>query len=150
MSACPEMEIDMEAPVGREGEEWANTVDKVRELEVDLHALTSGRIDWDKVEGSIGWMATKIKECRATEEMADKEGVKALAPQMSQYLAKTCVLHMIQMFHSCRFDKAKGFAKAQDPAEAKPEPPTEQEEGNPPASEPVEGSSLSRQPSVTV
>jgi len=101
-------------------------VHDVNHIDVDINSLTSGDIDWEKAVASMEWMVDKTKEALKEHKKED----------VSQFLAKTCIMHVIQCFHHCRHDAPPGKAS---------EGPTPS-----PASSHVEGSSLSRQPSVTV
>ena len=76
----------------------------VRHLDIDLDCLTSGDIDWEKVVGSMQWMIDKTKD--ALEDHKEDLG------NVSQFLAKTAIMHMIQCFHHCRKDAAPGSARA--------------------------------------
>lgn len=86
-------------------------------LEVDLNALTEGDIDWTKAVKSLKWMVEKTES--ALED--HKEDI----PNISQFLAKTCVMHVIQCFHHCRNDAPPGFAHAE---EWNPNPPPSEKE----------------------
>lgn len=89
----------------------------VNRIDVDLTTLTSGQINWEKAVGSLQWMVDKTKEVLNDH----KENV----PEVSQYLAKTCVMHVIQCFHHCRDDAAPGYAHA---GESTPNPPPSETE----------------------
>lgn len=90
-------------------------VHDVHHLDVDLDALTSGDIDWVKAMSSLEWMVNKTKDALATHDNA----------QVSQFLAKTCVMHVIQCFHHCRTDEAPGFARE---GGSSPSPPPSEKE----------------------
>ena len=75
-------------------------VHDVSHLDIDLDALTDGAINWDNAILSLQWMVDRTSE--ALKEHDTKE--------ISQFLAKTCVMHTIQCFHHCRNDKAPGYA----------------------------------------
>lgn len=91
----------------------------VNRIDVDIHTLTSGKIDWHAALSSLEWMVEKTKD-------ALKENDEEM---ISQFLAKTCIMHVIQCFHHCRHDAAPGYAHvgesipSQRPSE-KESPPT--------------------------
>jgi len=74
-------------------------------LNVDLNALTYGHIDWERAHGSLEWLCKKVKEVCETE---GKPGMETYENGRSQFLAKTCVMHVIHTFHACRYDKPHG------------------------------------------
>lgn len=76
----------------------------VKELHVDLEALTSGAINWDKAILSLQWM---VDHASAALKQHDTK-------EISQFLAKTCVMHTIHCFHHCRSDKAPGYAHEEE------------------------------------
>ena len=78
-----------------------NMVHDVSHIDVDLDCITSGQIDWDKAVKSLQWMVDKTGEA-----LKDHKN----HAEISQYLAKTCIMHVIQCFHHCRTDKPPGFA----------------------------------------
>ncbi len=94
-------------------------------LDVDLHALTKGAIDWPQAIKSMQWMVDK-----ATQALEDHK-----TEEVSQFLAKTCVMHMLHTFHACRTDKGTHDGRAFEGApECGPEeepspsqPPSEKE-----------------------
>ena len=89
----------------------------VSRLDVCLDTLTSGAIDWEKAADSLQWMVDKTKQ--ALED--HKENI----PEISQFLAKTCVMHTIQCFHHCRTDAAPGFAHEGESSPTQPPSATE-------------------------
>tara|TARA_E500000318_G_scaffold43022_1_gene41023 strand:+ start:199 stop:600 length:402 start_codon:yes stop_codon:yes gene_type:complete len=108
-------------------------------LNVDLNALTFGKIDWERVHGSLCWLAKKVQEvCEAEgkDKMQDYENGQ------SQFLAKTCVMHVVHTFHTCRYDAPHG-----EPGDA--DSMDDVERALAPASAPVEESIPSPPPSAT-
>ena len=91
-----------------------------RTLQVDLDALTYGHIDWEKVHGSLAWLTTKVQE---TCEEEGKEKMEDFENGQSQFLAKTCVMHVIHTFHTCRYDKPHGRPCDENDALEEPPPP---------------------------
>ena len=75
-------------------------VHDVNQIDVDIHALTQGSIDWGAAVDSLQWMVDKTKDALKSHNEAE----------ISQFLAKTCIMHVIQCFHHCRFDKPHGYA----------------------------------------
>ena len=92
-------------------------VHDVDHIDVDLDSLTSGQIDWVNAVQSLQWMVDKASET-LTEHKGKEEDI-------SQYLAKTCVMHVIHCFHHCRSDKAPGYAH--EGGSIPPQPPSEKE-----------------------
>ena len=82
-----------------------NLVEGPRSLNVDLNALTYGAIDWEQVYGSLCWLSNKVQQ---TCEAEGKEKMEDYENGQSQFLAKTCVMHVIHTFHACRKDKPHG------------------------------------------
>lgn len=74
----------------------------VSSLDIDLDSLTTGNIDWNSVLKSFEWMIDKTRQ--ALNDHQDHP------EHISQFLAKTCVLHVVQAFHHCRHDKPHGKA----------------------------------------
>ena len=89
----------------------------VGRIDVDLNCLTSGHIDWEKAVHSLEWMVDKTKD--ALRDHKDDMG------EVSQFLAKTCVMHVIQCFHHCRSDAAPGYAHAGESSPSQPPSETE-------------------------
>ena len=109
-------------------EEAKAYVEGPRTLSVDLNALTYGKIDWERAHGSLLWLTEKVKEVCEEEgktKMEDYENGR------SQFLAKTCVMHVIHTFHACRYDAPHG-----EPGELeqidKPDAPDASDEPPPP------------------
>lgn len=100
MSACEEKmeeKQDNAAP--------CEYVEGPRSLNVDLNALTYGAIDWEQVYGSLCWLSNKVQQ---TCESEGKENMENYENGRSQFLAKTCVMHIIHTFHTCRRDAPHG------------------------------------------
>ena len=76
-----------------------------KSLNVDLDALTYGKIDWERAHGSLQWLVDKVKNVCEEE---GKEQMENYETGRSQFLAKLCVMHVIHTFHACRFDEAHG------------------------------------------
>ena len=113
MSACEVSmeEMDKDFGVPKEGVPKEGKFNHdVRHLDVDLDTLTDGAINWDKAILSLQWMVDKASE--ALKEHDTKE--------ISQFLAKTCIMHTIQCFHHCRDDKAPGYAHAEERIQTQP------------------------------
>ena len=104
---CSAEMMDAEMQEAKDAEEkrsqWNHDV---KELHVDLDALTAGDINWDNVVSSLEWMVDKVKA-----SMRDHE-----TKTISSFLAKTVVMHVIHCFHHCRNDDAPGFARAEAPS----------------------------------
>ena len=88
-----------------EARDPASLVAGPRSLNVDLNALTYGAIDWERVYGSLCWLSNKVQQ---TCEAEGKEKMEDYANGQSQFLAKTCVMHIIHTFHACRNDAPHG------------------------------------------
>ena len=89
----------------------------VKHLDIDLDCLTSGKINWGDAIKSLEWMVDKSKQAL--------EDHKENLPEISQFLAKTCIMHTIQCFHHCRADSAPGFAHEGESIPS--QPPSEKE-----------------------
>lgn len=108
---CDEMDEDGKPRVQEinedeeEARDPASLVAGPRSLNVDLNALTYGAIDWERVYGSLCWLSDKVQQ---TCEAEGKEKMEDYANGQSQFLAKTCVMHIIHTFHACRSDAPHG------------------------------------------
>lgn len=107
----------LQGKVDKEDVKSGKFLHDVRRIDVDLDCLTSGDIDWNKAVDSLQWMVDKTKET-----LVD---YKDDTSQISQYLAKTCVMHVIQCFHHCRKDGAPGYAHAGESIPSQPPSETE-------------------------
>ena len=134
----------LEGKVTKEDVDSGKLLHEIKHLNVDLDCLTSGDIDWVAVMGSFKWMVEKTHEVL----MQNKDQEE----KVSQFLAKTCVMHVVQCFHHCRRDAAPGFAHDGKDKDTKPweELQSQMEEhANVPGSGLAEGSSLNPPPSET-